>query len=396
MNKDTVYWIWLQQVLGYASPCVGQILSAKMDAKTFYNSRPEQLLEQGVITKKQLERLKTIDIAAAHAVMEICEKIGCAVITPSDENFPKKLRQIYGVPAVLYALGDVGCLMDKLAIAMVGTRNPSPYGQKVADMLSCGLAEVGAVVISGMALGIDTHAHTGALKGEGKTVAVLGCGLPRVYPAKNAALMELIARHGAVISEFTPNTPPDKSNFPIRNRIISGLSDGVVVVEGEKKSGSLITAGHALSQDRDVFAVPGSIFDPRSHGPHWLMGQGAKPVGDVNDILEEYKHCYPDTIITKSAKATSTLTQTQIAIQTEPAQTPPQPKSPPKKPAPPSYLNPLQRSLYDILQREPQTADTLTVKTSCEVKDVLAAMTQLEIYGVAELLPSRGYVWRQP
>ncbi len=397
MDRDAVYWIWLSQIVGYSSPTVGQLLCAMMDAKTLYNSHPEQLLFNGVITKKQFDRMKNSDLSAAYAVLENCEKIGCSVVTPADSAFPEKLKEIYGMPSVLYVMGDINCLNRGLSVAMVGTRKPSPYGKQAADLIACELAGAGAVVVSGMAMGIDTCVHTGALKGGGKTVAVMGCGLHRAYPLQNATLMEIISRNGAVISEFAPNTPPERTNFPIRNRIISGCCDGVVVVEGERKSGSLITAGHALSQNRDVFALPGSIFDSRSTGPHWLISQGAKPVCGTADILEEYITRYHDTLFTKSANTNDGVEEIKLST-APPIATQPQAVASPKKtktkPPPPDYLNPLQCEIYALLEQTPITADTLTVKTSAQVKDVLACMTQLEIYALVDFLPGKGYVWR--
>jgi len=259
-----------------------------------------------------------------------------------------------------------------------------------------------------MAAGIDTVAHTGALKGNGKTVAVLGCGVDVTYPPQNETLKDLIAQNGAVVSEFPPGTQPDGPNFPIRNRIISGLSQGVVVVEGRRRSGSLITAGHALAQGRDVFAVPGSVFDVGSVGPHWLIAQGAIPVTCTRDILEEYLSVYPDTIDTKTmqelnlprnVKTQAEPTEQRAVLKPEKAATAvevsenkPFPTAAEKPPAP-LFLSELQRGLYELMEADPQSVDLLTQKMGQPVHKILSALTQLEVYGLVQALPGHNYVY---
>jgi DNA processing protein len=177
--------------------------------------------------------------------------------------------------------------LDECAIAVVGTRRPTSYGRDAADRLAGDLARAGVTIVSGLAKGIDTHAHRSALAACGRTIAVLGSGLDRIYPAENAALAREISEKGTLISEYPPGTPPDAANFPARNRIISGLSRGVLVIEARESSGALITADFALEQGRDVFAIPGNIFWPTSEGSHRLIQQGAKLVRCADDVLQE-------------------------------------------------------------------------------------------------------------
>lgn len=213
-------------------------------------------------------------------------------ITLDDAAYPARLRTIFDPPSPLYVRGELHPADDP-AIAIVGARRPTAYGTAVAEHLAGNLARRGVTVISGMARGIDAAAHRGALAAGGRTIAVLGCGPDVVYPPEHAGLMKEIIGHGAVMSEFVAGTEPRPGQFPRRNRIISGLSLGIVVVEGRLNSGALITADAALEQGREVFAVPGRIIDPTAAAPHRLLQQGAKLVCGVDDILEELRLAAP-------------------------------------------------------------------------------------------------------
>ena len=208
-------------------------------------------------------------------------------LTPHDEDYPALLKEIHDVPARLWLSGDLQVLSSGIRVAIVGARQCTSYGKKVAFDLAKGLAEQGIVVVSGLAYGIDTAAHQGALAGRGKTVAVLGCGLDIPYPAQNQELRKQILENGILISELPPGTEAAPWTFPRRNRIISGLSQGVIVIEAGLKSGSLVTARMALEQGRDVFAVPGDIHSSLSAGTHRLIQQGAKLVASIQDVLDE-------------------------------------------------------------------------------------------------------------
>lgn len=210
---------------------------------------------------------------------------GASLVTFSDPRYPARLRTIADPPPVLYIKGELG--LDEKAVAIVGTRSASEYGRRVARDLARGLAELGFTVVSGMARGIDGIAHETALDAGGKTVAVLGCGVDRVYPAEHVELYRRIFEKGAIVSELPMAARPAAFNFPARNRLISGFSLGVVIVEATEKSGSLITASMAIEQGREVFAVPGEVGSSRSRGAHKLIREGAKLVENVNDIVEE-------------------------------------------------------------------------------------------------------------
>jgi len=227
------------------------------------------------------------------AELQRIEKSGVHVISRDDAEYPKHLREIYDPPLVLYVRGSL-TERDSLAIAVVGSRRTSLYGQDMARKLAFQLARVGVTVVSGLARGIDTSAHNGALQAKGRTVAVIGCGIDIVYPAENKKLAdEIVEKGGAVVTEFPFGVQPDRQNFPMRNRIISGWSLGVVVVEANLKSGALITANQAGEQGRQVFAVPGRADSILSKGANKLIKDGAKLTEDVEDILSEFEYLLP-------------------------------------------------------------------------------------------------------
>lgn len=278
------------------------------------------------------------------------------ILTFDNEKYPLNLRYIYSPPPVLYYKGDLGLLAQN-AIAIVGSRKASVYGKKVAEKISYDLAQNGIVIVSGMARGIDSMAHLGALKARGATIAVLGCGLDVVYPRENKELLTQIISHGLVISEFPPGTPPEASNFPRRNRIISGLSLGVVVVEAAERSGSLITADLALEQGREVFAVPGPAGSPYCKGTNRLIKQGAKLVENAEDILEEFG------LGLSGGKPTET-----------------------------PVLSSLEQQIVRLLSWEPVDFDYLHANLNIEPEELLSQLTLLEIKGIIQQIPGKKYI----
>jgi len=238
----------------------------------------------GEYTAKQIVKFR--DKLDIEKEISKIEKQKVSIVTFSDDNYPSNLKSIFDPPIVLYVKGKL-LPEDRIAIAMVGTRRPTTYGKMVAEMLSKELGKKEITVVSGLARGIDTCAHKGSLSCGGRTVAVLGCGIDICYPPENRALFDEIGERGAVVSEFSMGTRPEKTNFPVRNRVISGLSLGVVIVEAGSRSGALITAECALEQGREVFAVPGNIFNLETKGTHSLIKQGAKLVEKCDDIIEE-------------------------------------------------------------------------------------------------------------
>jgi len=239
------------------------------------------------IRKKAVANIKNVQLTErAERELKEAEKSGIRILPYTSEDFPEGLRKLYDAPLVLYVLGEIK-KKDNLAIAIVGARRATFYGKRQSESLSYGLASAGFTIVSGMARGVDKYAHRGALKANGRTIAVIGSGLRSFYPPENKDLVEPIAASGAVVSEFPLDFPPRSENFPRRNRIISGLSLGVIVVEAAARSGAMITARWATEQGREVFAVPGRIDSPMSRGCHRLIRDGAKLVEDIDDVINE-------------------------------------------------------------------------------------------------------------
>ena len=290
------------------------------------------------------------------------EKTGFSVLTIQDKHYPKRLREIFDPPLVLYYAGKMDTL-SKPSVSIVGARRPTPYGRAVAEKLAHDLSAKGLVVVSGMARGIDSISHWGALKG-GDTIAVLGSGLERIYPRENLPLFEKIIENGLVLSEYSLKAPPLKYHFPNRNRIISGLSIGVVVVEGTKKSGSLITARLALEENREVMAVPGNITSELSQGTNWLIKDGAKLVNDWKDVVEEFPSPLKEEILSKEKK---------------------------KRSEPPS-LSKEEKKIYDLLFPDTLTSvDELVEGGNLSVSEVLSILLSLEIKDLVAQRPGKFY-----
>ena len=265
-----------------------QTLLEKFGSSEEILSASKKALEEvpGIGTKLAVaiaEESKTVDIGAE---INLAQEKNVCIIPYTSDQYPKHLKTIYSPPLILYIKGNI-ITSDIVALAIVGARRCTHYGLSQAERFSRLLAQKGFCIVSGMARGIDAAAHRGAISADGRTIAVLGSGLGAIYPRENLELAEQIARHGAVISEFSMNTPPDFRNFPPRNRLISGLSLGVLVVESALNSGSLITAQWALEQGKEVFAMPGNIDSVYSRGTHKLIKEGAKLVEDINDIIQE-------------------------------------------------------------------------------------------------------------
>lgn len=220
------------------------------------------------------------------------KKLGVAVLTPADSGYPENLRNIYDPPLALYVKGRIES-RDSRSVAVVGSRQPSYYGRESARKLGYQLAYAGMTVVSGLARGVDTHAHEGAIAAKGRTIAVLGCGIDQIYPPENRLLSEKVIEAGALVSEFPIGTKPDRQTFPIRNRVVAGLSLGILVVEAPRNSGALITARMGLDQGRQIFAVPGRVDTPHSRGCHQLIKDGARLVEGAEDVLAEFEFLLP-------------------------------------------------------------------------------------------------------
>jgi DNA processing protein len=278
-------WVALSMVHGIGVATYRKLISVYGSPEAVFCAPLAELAKMDGVGEKKARNIKGFDAwkgVETHSAG--LERIGGRIITFKDPEYPTMLRQVENAPVVLYTKGNV-IDEDRFAVALVGSRGPTSYGRVVAEKMSSELAAAGFTIVSGMARGIDSFAHRGALAAGGRTIAVLGCGLDKPYPPENMDLMEKIAANGCVLSEFPLGTPPNREHFPARNRLISGLSLGVVVVEATKESGSLITARHALEQNREVFAVPGNITSRNSHGTNELIQNGAKLVQRAEDII---------------------------------------------------------------------------------------------------------------
>ena len=360
-------WLALKSI-----PRIGNVLFKKLIDRF---STPENVF---AASAKQLRSVEGISESLAAAIGS--HRVGAAVkreidralekgfriVTYADEQYPCLLRQIYDPPPYLYVSGELDGQSPNIGV--VGSRNPTRYGLSNAGRLSKGLVSLGFAVVSGMARGIDSAAHIGALSGNGKTVAVLGSGLERIYPPENQTLFARISENGAVVSEFPLRAAPEPHHFPARNRIISGMSLGVVVVEAAKKSGSLITARLAAEQNREVFAVPGSIASFKSAGTHNLIRQGAKLVEHVRDIVEELAP--------------------QMAGRLEPEKDDGYYHPDPNQSA---DLNPDERKLLACMEPYPIHIDELIAKTSLAPGAIAGILMKLELDGHVEQLPGKRF-----
>ena len=294
-----IYWIWLSLRCGAGSERGSYLLAQFGTPKAIFEASADALLSVEGIDQNIATALLDRDLTHAGKILTYCERMNVGIMTLESEIYPDRLRAIHAKPLVLYYRGRVPDIDDNVLISCVGTRKCSKHGAENAYRLGYDLAEAGAIVVSGMALGIDAAAQMGALKAGGHTIAVLGCGIDRAYPPENKELMEKIAEKGTVLTEFAPGTDPNGKNFPIRNRIISGLSQGTVVVEADMKSGALITAHVAERQGRDIFAYPGNANDALASGTNMLIQNGAKLVTSALDVLDEYELLYPHRIFTE-------------------------------------------------------------------------------------------------
>ncbi len=295
--------------------------------------------------------------------LEQIAQLGLTVITLDDAQYPEPLRAIPDAPPVLYLRGEY-IEKDKLAVAIVGTRRATSYGRRVAQQFAQELGRLGFTIVSGLAEGIDTAAHRGALKANARTIAVIGSGFARLYPQSNQKLLEEIVSGGCAMTEFSPEVAPERWTFPQRNRIISGLSRGVLVVEAPSDSGALITARWALEHNREVFAVPGSILGESHRGCHKLIKDGAKLAETVTDILEEFK----------DLRALFTARRERPA----PAQKP--------------KLSPLEEKIFSVLEFEPMHFDEIVSKTGLSVSEVSEGLLTLSLQGVVQELEGKHYV----
>jgi DNA processing protein len=287
MDEEIFLWLALSLTPGVGSTLMRRLLDQFKTPEAVFHASTKELLGIEGLGEKVAEEIRKGPLKkVVEKELFSLRKVGGRVITLKDEEYPNPLKDIYDPPALLYIRGELK-KEDEFAVSIVGSRKTTPYGRWFTEKVSQELAHQGVTIVSGMARGIDSWAHWGAISGGGRTIAVLGCGVDVIYPSENRDLFTKIIERGAILSEFPMGSPPEGGHFPRRNRVISGLSIGVVVVQASEKSGSLITAGYALEQGREVFAVPGNVGTEGSRGTHRLIKEGAKLVESSEDILEE-------------------------------------------------------------------------------------------------------------
>ncbi len=302
INDNTIYWLWLAEKCGVASKFFDKLAEKYPNPFDLYRLEDSEIEQLPLIPAKLKERLCEKNLDRSYDIIKFCKQNKVDIIAYGDKQYPERLRLIEDPPIVLYCLGHFPSFDSVLSTAIVGTRKMSEYGKRSAYKIAYELSSAGVLTVSGMALGIDAMAASGTLAAGGRTVAVLGCGIKTCYPKTHKKLMAEIIKHGAVITEFAPDEEPRGHHFPLRNRIISGLCQGTLVVEGARKSGALITAELAIGQGREVFAVPGKISDEGAEGPNELIQKGAYTALSSLDILKFYEFLYGDVLDIKAAQ----------------------------------------------------------------------------------------------
>ena len=385
---DLKYWLWLTLSLHQQSRKVTALLEKFDTPLDVYNAKEADFFGIENLTTRDIKTLCNKSLKYAQKVMDDCRKKGIRIMTFDSEYYPKKLANIFDPPYVLYVKSAKRIDLNKeLTIAMIGTREMTKYGRVAAIGLANDLALAGVTIVSGMARGIDGASLSGALRAGGKTIAVLGCGADIAYPPEHDKMMEQIAQTGMVITEYPPGSPPLPQHFPVRNRIISGLCSGTVVVESPASGGSLITASLALEQGRDVFAVPGNINSQYSDGANELIRNGAHLISSALDIISEYR----DEYINIFEKAVNTEHERAVFDFREDGAEKAKEQTIINEPEParPVLSNEIfcslpdnEKQIVDALGVVPMHADILLDKTKLSVQELNAALTMLEMKGI--------------
>ena len=396
------YWLALQLAFGVGSGKINGVLELSGGAIDFYRGGERLWSRIENLRAVEVERLRHPDQARIEAILGGCERLGCHIVTPEDREYPDRLRNIYGAPAVLFVLGDLSFLNSApAAIAMVGTRRCSSAGMSTAWRLGHDLAASGAAVISGMAVGIDASSHLGALAAKGRTVALMPLGLETVTPPENEYLWHrIIDGGGAVVSEWPPDSRVDwKASFHTRNRLISGMAQGVVLVESRERSGANITFRHGLEQGRDIFVVP---WDSSTEAGKWaveLLRQGAVPVCTAEQILEDYeapKMTFPMKKARRRSVIAAVRRETTAEEEENAGQAPSQGEGEEKKvlafpKTPKEELGELALRLLPWLTEDGQYPEQLADSSGLEIGELMQALTVLEVAGWAQAMPGGRY-----
>ena len=403
---DKEIWLWLSLHFGAGASIYHKLYSHFGSVSAIYDCDDADVDCIDWLSSHHKKKLLDKNLDHAHEIMDWCDCYGVEIVTPSDNEYPFPLRQIVKFPAALYYVGKLPDFEKELCISVVGTRNLTIDGQRNAYNLGYGLAKGGAIVVSGMAKGIDGVAQKGALYAGGRSVAVLGCGIDVIYPKENAALMQKLSVVGAVVTEYPPKTPPSGSNFPVRNRIISALSSATVVVEADLNSGSLITARYAKEQGKELFAFPGPVNSFTSKGTNQLISEGAKVATAAIDVLEHFMDIFPNIDLSASklkpdlSKARNGATNkfsnqgfySQIKNEYTGNISAKKTNTEPQMLFDKSVLDEKELMVYDSLEfGKPVTLDNLA-SMQFDVSELAPIITMLEIKGAIESTPGGFYI----
>jgi DNA processing protein len=353
-----MYWVGFNMVKGIGAVRFKALLDSFGTAEAAWNASPETLQEVG-LSRKIIESFQRVrNGVSLEQIWERIQSLGVKVLTWDDEGYPRHLKDIDQPPPVLYVRGSL-LPEDEWAVAIVGTRRVTSYGRQVAEEVATAMAHNGVTIVSGLARGVDSIAHQAAVNAGGRTLAVLGNGVDLVYPPENRRLASQILEHGALLSDYALGTPPDGINFPPRNRIISGLSLAVIIVEAGETSGALITASFAAEQGRDVFAVPGNINAPQSQGTNRLIRDGAQPLINPQDVLEALNL----TMVTEHRAV-------RVALPSDP----------------------IESRLYKLLSQEPMHVDEIRAQTDMPIETVSATLAMMELKGMVRQVGGMNYI----
>lgn len=379
-------WVWISECINYKN--FSRVLEKFRTPENIMTADRDRLLTS--ISPNEADKILLKDFSKADKILEDCYNKNITIFSIQDSIYPDNLRNIENPPLVLYMKGKLPNLEKKPAINIIGTRKATLYGKMVTKKIAFSLAKEDMIIVSGLAIGIDAIANQSAILAGKPTIAVMGCSVDYIYPAENRRLIDDIIAVGALISEFPPTTQPHPSNFPRRNRIMSGISNGTLVVEAPRKSGTLITANYALDQGRDVFAVPGNIDNPNSKGCNDLLKIGAKMVTCAYDVIEEYEHLFEKIenigtlksefnvhIIDKDVK--ENIKKNQEVLE----------KPKPEKITKRQNMTPQESLIYDIIENGAETTDEIVVKSNLKTSQVMSIVTMLEIYGDIQRIGNR-------
>ncbi len=389
-------WIWLSLAFPFGSQKIKRVISHFGSADAVYASDQETLKAACLaLTAKELSALSDKSLSEAGKIVSECIKKNIRITAYGEDEYPERLWQIDNPPAVLYLKGEPLCADKEVAIAIVGTRRASGAGEAASEKLGFEISECGGVVVTGLAKGIDACAAEGALKEGGKVLGVLGCGVDICYPRENKRLFNAVEKSGTIISEYPPGTEPSKYNFPKRNRIMSGISLGTVVVEAPRKSGALITAALALEQNRDVFAVPSGIFESVATGSNELIREGAIPVMSGYDVMAEYEGRYGVVIVARRTDEAEKSKKENIEAQKTRVKNEEKKKLTEKSFSfPDGYLDkfsPEERAILEAIGERELRADDISAISGIKMQRLLSLMTLLEIRGSIKQLPGGRY-----